>query len=186
MKRILSFLLCLILILSLTACNKNDTSSDVSSVDVEYYAKLGSMPECKYKLGTDIETIKKDLEEHYNDKSEDHAVYEVVEGEETVLIDGGDFQYYYYKDKADKGISYIVSFEKAFGFDVGTVSVEIEDALKNFKYTEEDMNDDNSFFVFGGGSGKVLKYKFSANTVSFVFVNDALYATAIYKTDDWE
>ena len=84
------------------------------------------------------------------------------------------------------GISYIVNFNKAFGFEIGTVSVEISDALKEFKSVEEDLNDDNAFFVLGNQDGKVLKYKFSKNTVSFVFVNDALYATAIYKTNDWE
>ncbi|MBO5020486.1 MAG: hypothetical protein J6D52_07470 [Clostridia bacterium] len=186
MKKIIAIFLSIFLILSITACNNKETSSNTSSIDVEYYAKLGSMPECEYTIGNDIETIKNDLEEHYNDKTEDHAVYDVIEGEETVLIDGGDFQYYYYKDKADKGISYIVNFEKAFGFDIGTVSVEIKDALKDFKYTEESFNDDNSFFVLGADSGKVIKYEFSSNTVSFVLVNDALYATALYKTDDWE
>ena len=186
MKKIIAIFCIFLLSFSVTACNKDDTSSNTSTVDVEYYAKLGSMPECEYKLGNDIETVKKDLEALYNDETLDHAVYDVVEGEETVLVDGGDFQYYYYKDKADKGVSYIVNFEKAFGFDIGTVSVEIKNALKNFKYTEEDFNDDNSFFVLGADSGKVLKYQFSSNTVSFVLVNDALYATALYKTDDWE
>ncbi len=186
MKKLLVIFLSILFILTFTACNKRDASSGELSVDVEYYAKIGSMPECKYPLGTDIKTIKKDLEEHFNDKTEDHAVYNVVEGEETVLIDGGDFQYYYYKDNEENGISYIVNFEKAFGFDIGTVSVEIKDALKKFKYTEEELNDDNSFFVLGGGSGKVVKYEFADNTVSFVLINDALYATAIYKTNDWE
>jgi hypothetical protein len=48
------------------------------------------------------------------------------------------------------------------------------------------LNDKNSFFILGAAEGKVIKYKFKKNTVSFVFINDALFATAIYKTGDWE
>ena len=97
-----------------------------------------------------------------------------------------EFQYYYYKDKADKGVSYIVSFEKAYGFEIGTLSLEIKNALPGFSFTEEKLDDDNGFFVLGATEGKVYKYSFEKNTVSFVFVDDALYATAIYTTDDWE
>ncbi len=186
MKRIIAIALCLIFIFSLTACKKEYTSSGANAVDVEYYAKLGSMPETTYSLGQDVDTLKTELEEHYNNSEDHHAVFNVVEGEKTVQIDSGTFHYYYYKEKAADGVSYIVSFDKAFGFDVGTVSVEITDALNSFKYTEEDFNEDNSFFVLGINSGKVIKYKFAENTVSFVFVDDALYATALYKTNDWE
>ena len=186
MKKIIAIFLCLIFVFSLTACKKEDTSSGSNSVDVEYYAKLGSMPETKYSLGQDVGTLKTELEEHYNTTEDHHAVFNVVEGEKTVQIDSGNFQYYYYKEKLSDGVSYIVSFDKAFGFDVGTVSVEITDALNLFEFTEEEFNDDNSFFVLGINDGKVIKYKFAENTVSFVFVDDALYATALYKTDDWE
>ena len=184
MKKIISVALIFILAISFTACGNKDTSSDGNSVDVEYYAELGSMPESKYSLGQDIDTLKTELEELYNTVEE--AVYNVVEGETTVQLDSGTFQFYYVKDKENDGISYIVNFDEAYGFKTGTVSVEIKDALKEFKYVEEDLNDDNSFFVLGATEGNVIKYEFSKNTVSFVFVNDALYATAIYKTDDWE
>lgn len=184
MKRILSALLVFCILLSFSACKKEDTSSQSSGIDVEYYAELGSMPECEYSLGQDVDTLKDKLEEIYN--TDEEAVYNVVEGKSTVQIDSGAYQYYYVKDKKSDGISYIVSFNKAFGFETGTVSVEISDALKEFKSVEEKLNDDNAFFVLGAPVGKVLKYKFSKNTVSFVFINDALYATAIYKTNDWE
>lgn len=184
MKRFLSALLIVCILLSFAACGKADTSSDKNGIDIEYYAELGSMPESKYSLGQDIDTLKQELEEIYN--TEEEAVYNVVEGKSTVQIDSGAFQYYYVKENESDGISYIVNFNKAFGFEIGTVSVEISDALKEFKSVEEDLNDDNAFFVLGNQDGKVLKYKFSKNTVSFVFVNDALYATAIYKTNDWE
>ena len=184
MKKLLCFTLSMVFLFSFAACKKDDNSSQSGAVDVEYYAKLGSMPESKYSLGEDVEVVKNELEEVYNTVEE--SVFNVVEGEETVQIDSGSFQYYYYKDKVENGISYLVSFREAFGFETGTVSVEITDALKDYKYTEEKFNEDNSFFVLGINEGKVIKYKFSENTVSFLFVNDALYATAIYKTVDWE
>ena len=184
MKRILAFILAISFIFSLSACEKKETSSNTNEIDVEYFADLGSMPGSKYSLGQDIETLKTELEEIYNTVEE--SVYNVVEGEKTVQIDSGTFQYYYVKEKQSDGVSYIVNFDKAYGFAAGTVSVEIKDSLKNFKYTEEKLNDDNAFFVLGNMEGNVVKYKFSKNTVSFIFVNDALYATAIYKTNDWE
>ena len=184
MKRVLSFILVFALILSFAACGKKDTSSTDNGIDVEYYAELGSMPESEYSLGQDVDTLKTKLEEIYNTVEE--SVFNVVEGEKTVQIDSGTFQYYYVKEKQSDGISYIVNFDKAYGFAPGTVSVEIKDALKDFKYSEEALNDDNAFFVLGSMEGNVVKYKFSKNTVSFIFVNDALYATAIYKTNDWE
>lgn len=185
MKRVLSLVLVLLLVFSISACGKKETSSGRESIDIEYYAGIGSIPECSYSLGQDVDELNADLEEHYN-TVEDEMVYEVTEGKTTAKIDNGTFQYYYVKDKKEDGVSYIVNFDTAYGFNIGTVSVEILDALNEYKYTEEAMNDDNAFFVLGATEGKVVKYEFSENAVSFIFVNDALYATAVYKISDWE
>ena len=40
--------------------------------------------------------------------------------------------------------------------------------------------------MMGVSEGTVLSAEFGKNTVSFVFVDNALSATAIYKTQDWK
>ena len=46
MKKLFSLVLVFVIVFSFTACGKKDTSSDINSVDIEYYAKLGQIPEC--------------------------------------------------------------------------------------------------------------------------------------------
>ena len=66
MKKIIAFSLCLIMLLSFSACGeKNDKSQD--KVDLEYYAKLGQIPEVPYKLGTDCEKLEKELSDAYEE-----------------------------------------------------------------------------------------------------------------------
>lgn len=184
MKRIFCLILASFLLISVTACKNEKNPSGENSVDVEYLVKMGKMPECDYSLGDSVDVLNDDLKKLYDTVEE--AVYNVVEGEETVKIDSGTFQYYYFKDKKADGISYIVNFDTAYSFNIGTLSVEVINALNDFEYVEEKFNDDNAFFVLGTTDGKVIKYEFANNTVSFIFVNDALFATAIYKTNDWK
>ncbi len=183
MKRIISILLSLLLLFSFTACG-DDSNGKGDIADLSYFVKLGQIPECEYKIGDSVDTVNSDLKKAA-ETSED-AVYDFVEGEENALIDGGLYSYYYKKANAQKGISYIVSYDTAFGFEIGTLSVEIEDAYEDIKFTQEEINDKNSFFLFGNPEGKVLKAEISDYTVSFLFVENALCATAIYITNDWK
>ncbi len=183
MKKIISILLSLLLLFSFTACGDNSKSnSDIA--DLSYFAKLGQIPECEYKIGDSTETVNAELKKAA-ETSED-AVYDFIEGEENALIDGGLYNFYYKKENAQKGISYIVSYDKAFGFEIGTLWVEIENAYEDIKFKQEEMNDNNSFFLLGNPEGKVLKTEVSDYTVSFLFVDNALCATAIYITNDWK
>ena len=184
MKRLICLFLSFLFIFSFSGCKKDKNESSDGSIDLEYYAKVGQMPETKYALGEDIETVNKELKEIYDTVEE--SVYNVSEKEDYVKIDSGTFQYYYKKAKQSEGISYIVSFDSGFEFALGTVSIEIKNALKKYEYKEEELNENNSFFVLGSPEGSILKYEFKDNTVAFVIVDDALYATAIYKTNDWE
>lgn len=183
MKKIICALMSILLLFSLSAC-KNDTKKQDNIADLSYFVKLGQIPECEYKIGDSVDDIKAALEEAVQ-TSED-AVYDFIEGEENALIDGGLYSYYYKKAKKNKGISYIISYDTAFGFEIGTFSVEIENAYEDIKFTEEEMNDENSFFLFGKTEGKVLKAEISDYTVSFLFVDNALCATTVYITNDWK
>ncbi len=182
MKRIVALFLSVLFVFSLTACGKDTKDDDKFTVDLEYYAALGQIPECEYKLGDSPDEIKTALEAA--SKENDENIYYFDEGDESSLIDNGIYNFYYKNEKADSGISYIVSYDTAFGFDIGTVSIEVSDAI-NAEYTEEEITEDNAFFVWGLENGKVYKYEFDDITVLFVFSDNALCATAIYNSD-WE
>ena len=184
MKKILSVLIAVCMVFSFAGCGEKEKNTDTNVIDIEYYVSLGQMPECGYQLGDDVETVKSDLSALVETEGSE-AVYEVTEGENNVLIDNGDFCYYYKKANPEKGVSYIVNYGTAYGFDTGAVIVEVKDALADFEYTEEPLNENNAFFMFDTSNGTVIKCNFANNTVLFVFKDNALCATALYTTADW-
>lgn len=182
MKKLISLFLCIIFVFTLTACKDKDVENTSSNVDIEYYVNLGSMPEVEYSLGTDPEIIKEELSKK-SESSEEDFVYDVIEGEKNVLIDNGTFCYYYKKKDAKSGINYIVNYDTAFEVEIGSVILDVKNTFSNVEFTEEPLNEENAFFVFGAQEGTVLKAEFDENTVLFVFVENALSATAIYKNN---
>ncbi len=189
MKRFLSALLVMSLIFAFSGCKNNEDAEKVveHSVNIEEYAKKGEIPECKYKLGMNLDKLKEGIEKDFEDTLHDEQdiAYFVEEREEGALINAGLYMYYYDEYNEAQGVKYIVSFDEAFGFKTGTVIVQVEDVLKQYKYVKEDFNDTNSFFILGA-QGKVLRAEFGEYTVIFAFVDNALSATAIYKTNDWK
>lgn len=184
MKRAFCLLFAVILIFGLVSCKKEKDSTNVDRVDIEYYANLGEIPECEFALGDSVEDIEKTLSERAEESHE--VFYNQVEGKNNVLIEDGTHAYYYVKSNKENGVSYIVSYETAYGFEIGDVSIQIKEAISDIEYTEEELNENNSFFLYGEGEGNVLKCKFEKNTVMFVFRENALCATVIYNNKDWE
>lgn len=185
MKKILCILLSLLLLLSFVSCGDKEKQSG-SEIDLEYYVKLGQIPESEYQIGSDPEEIKAKLKEIADNPEHDHAVYDVIEGEKNVLIDGGLYNYYYKKVNESNGISYLISYDTAFGFEIGDVIVEVRDAFEGIEFKEEPLTEENTFFLPGASDGSVLTTEISDYTVSFVFVDNALCATALYITDEWK
>ncbi len=185
MKKIICVLLSVLMLGCFTSCGKKQDNGG-SKVDLEYYAKLGKIPEAEYAIGANPTEIKEKLKKEAEAEEHGHAVYDVIEGEENVLIDGGLYNYYYKKAKEDKGITYLVSYDTAYGFEIGTVIVEVRNAFESITFTEEELNEKNSFFLLGATEGTVLKTEISDYTVSFVFLDNALCATTIYLTNDWK
>ncbi len=181
MKRILCIVLSLVLMMSFTACKNEDTSSD-SSVDLEYYANLGKIPECNYALGADVDTLTSELSAFAESEEGAESLYNVTEGEETVCVTNGIYNFYYDRKSPD-GINYIVSFDTAYGFEIGEVILNVKEAIGNVEYTEEEVNEENAFFLPFISEGSVLKCEYKENTIMFVFENNALCATAIYQNN---
>ena len=185
MKRLVCILLCLVFAFSFTACGNEEKKEKKDGIDIEYYAKLGQMPELNYALGTDVEKVKNELSATAESEEGEHSVYSVTEGENNVLIDNGEVCYYYKKATPEKGISYIVNYDKAYGFEIGTISLEVKEALKEYNPIEEQLTEENAFFMFGVQNGTIIKCEIENNTVLFVFDENALCATALYVTKEW-
>lgn len=198
MKKIVSIILCFVFIFSLAACGK-EKASNSSNIDLEYYAKLGKMPETDFTLGDDIdEVIKKltDKQEQFDneheedlDHSHDHNqadfIFNVTEGEKNVLIDNGAINYYYNKDNKKNGISFIVNYDTAFEFEIGTLISEVEENLTGYELTEEEPNEEEIFFVSYITDASVLKTQINDVAIIFVFQENMLFATAMYDTNNW-
>lgn len=189
MKKLFCLFLCLAVIFTLCSCSNGGRGSD-HDIDIEYYAKLGKIPECEFGLGTNIEELKAEMEERLSvvesgDHSHGEFAYTFIEGDLTALVDCGVYRYYYYKEAIEDGVSFIASFEDAYGFKMGDSITVIKDVLKEFDYKEASLNDENSFFLNGNADGVCLSAVFGENTISFIFVENALTATAIYDGSQW-
>ena len=195
MKKLISLILCLCFIFGFVGCGNKDKKSE-SDVDLEYYAKLGKIPEVEFTLGEDIEKVTdqlsallEDEDENSSDDSHDHDQaeyrFEIVEGQNNVLLDNGTVGYYYNKVNKNNGVSYIVNYDTSFGFEKGTVSVEIKNALKGFEFEEADVSENNAFFATYISNGTVLETKINNVVIMFVFQENELYATVMYDANNW-
>ncbi len=196
MKKIISLLLVFAMFFSFAACSKNGGNKE-NSIDLEYFANLGQMPEAKYSLGEStqkiideltaenkkIENQQEDDPTHSHGHEESMFFFEVVQGEKNVLLDNGNICYYYNKENADKGVSYIVNYDTAFEFPIGTVILEVKNALSDVDFIEEEVSEENAFFASYVLNGTVLKAQFENSTVLFVFQENELFATAIYNSN---
>lgn len=188
MKKIIALLLVFCLC-ALVGCGGKMGKKDYKGVDVEYYAKLGKIPESEIKLGDGVDKTYGDLMEKYGHKeTEDETVHEETfclqfeEGKRTV-ISIPTVNYYYETDKKGEGISAIAIFEKAYGYDLGVMYVEIQEEMKSrgFEAELKNLDKEEGFFMPYVEGCKSLTYQFEKNKVIFVFYENALSATAIIK-----
>jgi len=191
MKRVLSIVLVLALLFCLAACgDKKEEKNKQIGIDVEYYAKLGQIPETKYALGekpdkiiTDLEEISKHAEEE-NDGTHSHeGYYNVYEGDERTTIVAPGINYYYLNDQKDKGIDRIISFGTAYEFTAGTVVSEVKKSLSSYGFDSEEraLTPDEALMVSASSDCICLEYAFGDNVVLFVFQENVLFATVLYK-----
>ena len=181
MKRIFSLILCIVFVLSLTACGKNSGNKSDHSVDIEYYAKLGQIFDLEYKLGSNIEDTKNKLSETVDDHGESNY-FDYESGDYTVMTDGTVCCCYKTEDK-DSGITHIVKYGEAYGFNIGAVSTQVRDTMSDMGYTatEREAKQGELFFLPSSANITILEYEIKETVILFVFQEHALSATVIYK-----
>ncbi len=200
MKKLFALSLCFVLLFTFTACSK-DRKKNNDAVDLEYYAKLGQIPEMPYKLSADCEKVEEELQAEFDaflsndphegeDHDHDHNVEEIYlnvkDNDDHIFIDNGTKYYLYKKAEKEDGISCIVTFGDAFGIKMSTFIYEVKNAMPSIEFTENEIEEGDIFFAEYLASGNVLTTEIDGVTVMFVFQDSELYATAMYKTDSWE
>lgn len=181
MKKFLSLVLCISFVFMFTACGKDGNKSEKGSVDVEYYAKLGQIAEVEYKLGDDVETTKNALRE-LTDEHGEPLLYEMEIGDYTVM-NVGEFACCYKTDDTSLGLTHIIKYGNAYGFDSGAVSTQVRDSMSksDFDADERDAKKGEVFFLPSSSPFTVLEYTVKENTVLFVFEENALCAAVIFN-----
>ncbi len=189
MKKIIALLLVFSLF-ALAGCGGKMGKKDYKGVDVEYYANLGQIPESEIKIGDDADKTYGDLMDKYahdenveeGEAHEETFCLQFEEGEHTVISVPA-VNYYYKTDKKSEGISAIAIFEKAYGYDLGVMYVEIQDEMnsRGFEAELKDLDKKDGFFMPYVEGCKSLTYEFEKNKVVFVFYENALSATAIVR-----
>lgn len=183
MKRILSLMLCIGFIFCLAACGNNSDKAN-HNIDIKYYANLGQINDIEYKLGGDVDAAQQALSADTENLEDEHEkfYYDYQSGDYTVLTDGAVCCCYKTESKAD-GITHIVKYGGAYGFNSGAVSTQVSDTMSSFGYEskEREAKSGELFFMPASAGFTVLEYKIKDTTVLFVFEEHALGATVIYK-----
>ena len=194
MKKLFCLLLCPILLLC-AGCGKKKTEKKYTTdVDIEYYVRQGQLPECgKYTLGYDVDALTEELnaeqsaaesgEAHSEDEDDAFFWFENEQPDYTGLRTGS-AEYCFKADKRSDGISAIVSFNTAFGFEAGTISIEVKEALSDFN-AEEAAGGKGLPFLSTDDETEYLTYKFADRCVTFAFYENALCGAAVYASEDW-
>ncbi len=199
MKKLFSLVLCFVIVFCFASCKKDDNKNTVN-VDLEYYAKLGKIPEAEFTLGDNVDDVIDKLTDKQNqfqsehgedpDHSHDHNkadfFFDVVEGDKNVLIDNGVVNYYYNKNNEKNGIAYIVNYDTAFNLEVGTLISEAEEHFKGFEFSQEPATEENVFFAPYITDGTVLKTEIGDVVIMLVFQENQLFATAMYDSNNWK
>lgn len=177
MKRAFALFLSVIVCLSFASCKKNKKPKNSNSTDISYYADLGTITECKVKLGDNAKELIKTLEAEY-EKSEENY-YTVIDGETDSKIATTNTHYIYNND--DGLINCIVLFDKAYGFSIGTDMETIKNAEKDFDLEgkEISLSEEEARTFSGNEFCTYLMYEFDKNTVIFAFEDNALIGTLI-------
>ena len=208
MKKILAFVLTLILVISFAACAKDEgvdesskmPTSSAEIINIAEYASKGEIKGCEYALGTSPDVIKSDY--HYGDDefwgmtdtvssryNIDAVPLDVREYEDgRVRFTTSDAKFYYHSSQADKGISYIAQFHDAYGLKVGIADTDsVKNAITDVPVFDGFAASEDLFFFFDNPENVYsLKYKFVDYELSFYFVDGKLSATCLKNTVLWD
>ena len=111
---------------------------------------------------------------------------EKTEGEQTVQLSTGGELFYYEKARAEQGVSVIVSFGTAYGFQENIALKDDVRAAVNAEAQELTATPEQMFFFpVVDGSCDILRYTSGSYRLDFFFRDDFLVATTLTDTENW-
>lgn len=190
MKKIICLCLAVLLIFSLAACKGKevvDDANDANVYDLNECMKQGKIPEIKYSLGTNPETIKKDFEGVTEQNGEEVELY-INENPNSTNISVANNYYYYVNGSEDKGISSILSFDTAFGVEVNGFDTkeDIKNKFTTVEFTERQLTSLQAYFIPGEVEDcSALTCKTENRRIDFIFMGETLIAINLVDTENW-
>ena len=200
MKRLIALVLSLILICAMVcACSPadnedgGDTNSTTSTVKIKNQVKDGKIPELPIALGCDVNEAMAALDAlekrpENADVEEGYTYYTSKTKGNTVRLECEGNFYYYNLSAADKGISAMVTFGDAIGFNgidmMSNISESIPQNGEVYSPTAADF-----YFVFGEPEVEkwnAIYYTYDNIRVDFFFCDAYLAATMIQDTSLWD
>ena len=168
MRKICALLLCFSILLFATGCG-GENAKPAHDVDIAYFADMGTFPESELKLGDSVP------EETENDET-----YYFYDNADKSYFSTGEFNYYYDASQKEPKISAIVGFNTCYGFENGSVSIEITAALdsQGIKYKER-IPAENELFFLPAAERSVIECESLKHNLIFVLEDNALCATLI-------
>ena len=196
MKKILSVLLCAMFVLSFAACGEGEEKVKPIGIDVEYYAKIGQIPELEHKLGDDADEIISNFEEEHKnitDATSGSIDHDHTEGGYIGTYDNGEYttiattgiNYFFDSNKKKDGINRIVSLNGGYGFSNGDLIIEVKKAMESYGHTaDERAATEKEAQACGLTDGMTcLEYTFDKNAVIFFFQENALCAVTLFRAN---
>lgn len=194
MKKFVTVILSVLLVFIFCSCGNSENNNTVLPENTDYDLKsvfdTGSLPDTKYKLGTDPETIKTDC--HYGEAEDEEHDHEnelsITERDDYVRMSYIYASYYYKAAAAQKGISSVVSFDDMFGLSVGSSSMQdVKDAFKDYTFEQEQLTNKDTYYLPRSIESTVaLSITQNGKKISFVFSEDALVAINLTDTANWK
>ncbi|MCQ2449079.1 MAG: hypothetical protein MJ132_02665 [Clostridia bacterium] len=195
MKKLFSVILAFVLVLSFAACTKNKSADApqevtqtvfVDKAALEQNVTDGKIPEMEHALGQDVEAMKSALEQQpqENQDDEDYAgPYTLLEKADYTVISTGIFRQFEYCCRADGKVSAIATSDTAFGLENSTFINEIELALADC--SAQKLSGAKVPWLPSGEMCDCLTATFGENAVSFLFVDNQLVKTVVYRAEEW-
>lgn len=195
MKKLLALVLCFVLLFSFTACKGGRKNSN-DEIDLEYYAKVGQIPEMKYKLGFDCEKANTELQnefdeylsggghdnaDHEHDHYSEDIYFERKEENGYIILDQGNKGYYCKTSEKDKKIDALYTYDNAFGIETGSLPFDVKNKMASIQFKETEITEGSLFYADYMTEGTVLTAEFNDVTVQFAFQESGLVCTAIFK-----
>ena len=169
MKKLTALFVCFCVFMFAAGCGDENAKTS-HGVDIAYFADIGAMPESELKLGDTAPEQKEDNESYFFYSEGDKG-----------CASTGEFNYYYDTSEKEPKISAIAGFNTCYGFENGSISIEITKALdsQGIDYKERAAGVDELFFLPAGEGRSVIECKSLKHNLIFVFEDNALCAVLI-------